>query len=392
MVVDTTYYDILNIEPTATQDEIKKTYRKLAMKYHPDKNPGNKEAEAKFKEISEAYAVLSDVEKRKNYDQFGKNGIDRPDMNSFFNNFDFNSFFGNSFFGFHNSGPRKGEPTFMPLPLTLNELYKGITIKRKITHAIICDKCNGNGTKSGKTLKCPKCNGSGMEKIMMRQGFQTIITQRQCSECNGSGKDKNINESDKCEKCHGNMLIDETKIIEFKIEPRTMPNKSIVIKNLGNANIINSTIITPGDVIFEICLKNNLDYDFKLLTSGDLLIDKTITLQQALCNYTTRIKYFDKTIDVKYCETIQPSQYLKLDNYGFLENKSLYIHFDIILPTRKEFKIDELKNKNIIPQNALELVPEKLSPNITEFINNNKYKNRYNQGGHNEQNVECATQ
>ena len=141
MVFDTTYYDALNVSPSASAEEIKKAYRKLAIKYHPDKNPGNKEAEDKFKEISEAYAVLSDSDKRRNYDQYGKNGIEAPDMNNFFNNFDFTSFgFNNPFFnfGFSNSSHnKKGEPSILPLNLTLTELYKGLNIKRKITHSII---------------------------------------------------------------------------------------------------------------------------------------------------------------------------------------------------------------------------------------------------------------
>lgn len=372
MVVDTTYYDVLGLNPSASPEEIKKTYRKLAMKYHPDKNPGNKEAEAKFKEISEAYAVLSDSDKRKKYDQFGKNGIDAPDMNDFFNNFDF-SFGGFGSFFNRNSGPRKGDPTVISLNLTLHELFKGQKIKRKITHSIVCDKCKGIGSKSGKSVKCSKCSGTGVEKIVMRQGFQTIITQKQCDECSGTGQGK-IDESDKCDKCKGKMILDEVKILEFDIEPRTMPNKRFIFKDLGNAEVVGNTITLPGDVVFDIRLKKEAGDEFELLSSGDLLINKTITLQQALCNYTTRIKYFDKNIDVKYCETIQPSQYLKLDKYGFLENKSLYIHFEIILPTRQEFNYKEFEKMNVIPQNALELVPDKLNIDINN-TNNSRRRN-----------------
>ena len=364
MVFDTTYYDALNVSPSASAEEIKKAYRKLAIKYHPDKNPGNKEAEDKFKEISEAYAVLSDSNKRHNYDQYGKNGIEAPDMNSFFNNFDFTSFgFNNPFFnfGFSNSSHnKKGEPSIIPLNLTLTELYKGINIKRKITHSIICDKCKGKGTKSGKSTKCENCNGTGIEKLIQRYGPQVMITQRPCNECNGTGQGK-IDSNDKCEKCNGKQLMDEIKIIEFKIEPRTMPNKRIVIKDLGNAEIHQNNFTLPGDLIFEIRLKDDDKIDkFKLLQSGDLLLEKTITLQQALCNYTTRIKYFDKSIDVKYCETIQPNEYLKLEKYGFSENKSLYIHFDIVLPTRKEFNLKDYEKMNIAPQSSLILIPDKL--------------------------------
>ena len=385
MPVDTTYYDRLGVSPTATAEEIKKAYRKLAIKYHPDKNPGNKEAENKFKEISEAYAVLSDDEKRRNYDQYGKDGIDAPNMNDFFNNFDFSSFgFGNPFFNFgfgRNQSPRerKGETTIIPLNLTLTELFKGTNIKRKITHSIVCDKCKGVGTKSGKSMRCEKCQGTGMEKLIQRHGPQVMITQRPCTECHGTGKGI-INDDDRCDKCKGNCLIDEVKIVEFKVEPRTMPNKRIVIKNLGNAEITSAGITLPGDLIFTIDMKNikpdsKID-KFELLSSGDLLLNKTITLQQALCNFSMRIKYFDSNVDVKYCETIQHDSYLKLDNYGFSEGKSLYIHFDIVMPTRKEFNYKDYSKMNIIPQNALELVPEKLKINVSNS-NSNSNSNEY---------------
>ena len=361
MPIDTTYYDLLNVSSTATPDEIKKAYRKLAMKYHPDKNPGDKNAENKFKEISEAYAVLSDPDKRRKYDQYGKDGIDAPDLSNFFNNFDFSSFgFGNPFFGNFRNTPQRGPSSFINLNLTLSELYSGITLKRKITHAIVCSSCHGNGTKSGKSNNCPNCHGSGVEEIAQRQGHSIFISQMKCSKCHGSGVEE-ISESDKCSKCHGLRLIDESKIVEIKIEPRTMPTKQFIFNSLGNAEIVCGRITNPGDVIFKIDLKPDSKIDqFKLLSSGDLLLNKTITLQQSLCNYITSIKYFDKNINVKYCETIQPNEYLKLDNYGFLEGKSLYIHFDVVLPTRKEFNVKDYSRMNIVPQNALELVPEKL--------------------------------
>ena len=387
MPIDTSYYDILGVSPTSNAEEIKKAYRKLAIRYHPDKNPGDKAAEDKFKEISEAYAVLSNDEKRHKYDQYGKNGIDMPNMEEFFNKFDFSSFgFSNPFFnfGFRNKN-QKGNSSIIPLNLTLTELFKGVNIKRRITHSIVCNKCNGSGTKSGKILKCMQCNGTGIEKVIQQCGPQIIISQRQCMQCNGTGHPK-INDSDNdiCDKCNGERLIEESKIIEFRIEPRTMPNKRVILKDLGNAEINMNNITLPGDVIFEIHLKEDPKIDkFELLSSGDLLLNKVITLQQSLCNYTARIKYFDKSIDVKYCETIQPNMYLKLDNYGFLDDKSLYIHFDIILPTRQEFNVRDYQKMNIIPKNALDLVPDKL--NLDSLNESNKNKQQQNQ-------IECTNQ
>ena len=398
MPVDTAYYDILNVSSTASNEEIKKAYRKLAMKYHPDKNPGNKEAENKFKEISEAYAVLSNPDKRRKYDQYGKDGIDAPDLSNFFNNFDFSSFgFGNPFMNhsfFRNSGPRKGQTNLIIIKLTLYELFKGTLIKRKITHSIICSKCNGKGTKSGKSIICSTCHGTGIEEIAQRQGHAVFISQRPCSMCHGNGQGK-IDENDKCPNCHGSRILDESKIVEIKVEPRTMPGKQIVFKNLGNAEIANGGITLPGDIIFEIKLQHEDSKNtsskidsFKLLSTGDLLLDKTITLQQALCNYITTIKYFDKTINVKYCETIQPNDYLKLSNYGFLEGKSLYIHFDVVLPTRKEFNLKDYSKFNINPQNTLELIPEKL--NISEFAENRNSNSNLNRNENG--NINCDVQ
>ena len=227
------YYEVLGVGKDADAKEIKKAYRKLAMKYHPDKNPGDKDAEEKFKEINEAYEVLSDEEKRSTYDRFGHDGLNGQGGfgggqgfggfgGSGFGGFEdiFGDIFGSSFgggFGGSSSrrrGPKRGADIRQSVTISFEDAAFGKKIKVKINRSEECDECHGSGAKPGTTKKtCPTCHGSGTVQSVQRTPFGNIASQRTCSTCNGEGE---INESP-CNKCHGKGSVRKTKTIEVDI-------------------------------------------------------------------------------------------------------------------------------------------------------------------------------
>ena len=229
------YYEVLGVSKDADAKEIKKAYRKLAMKYHPDKNPGDKAAEEKFKEINEAYEVLSDEEKRSTYDRFGHDGLNGQagfgggqGFGGFggsggFGGFEdiFGDIFGSGFGGFGGSGgssrrrgPRRGADIRQSVTIKFEEAAFGKKIKVKINRSEECDECHGSGARPGTSKKtCPTCHGSGTVQSVQRTPFGNIASQRTCSTCDGEGE---INESP-CNKCHGKGSVRKTKTIEVDI-------------------------------------------------------------------------------------------------------------------------------------------------------------------------------
>lgn len=351
------YYDLLGLNKTATQEEIKKAYRKLAMKYHPDKNKDDPNAEQKFKEISEAYSVLSDEEKRKIYDKYGKKGLENNGGMNFNANDIFQQFFGGgspfgSFFGFdggfggHNfssfSGSnftkpkRKTEDIISECHLTLEELYNGKILKRKIKHARICKSCDGTGSKSKKTIKCTSCDGNGTRRVIHRQGFTQIIQQVQCDTCHGLGEI--INEKDKCLNCKGKKVVQEEKIIEINIKPGTKNNTQYRYPNESDEY----PGCIAGDIIFVVRTKEHPLYQRDQY--DNLLVTKKIKLLDALCGCKFSIKTLDNRIlYVKYDDVIKPNQTLVLKGEGFTKKTNMYIQFEIEFPSKSDIKnIEEL--------------------------------------------------
>ncbi|ARC54415.1 molecular chaperone DnaJ [Candidatus Riesia pediculicola] len=216
------YYEILGISNTADDKEIKKAYKRLAMKYHPDRNKGNKRSEDRFKEVKEAYEILSDPRKRSAYDQYGQSAFDQMNINGGFNNdfsssgaSDFGDIFGDVFgdiFGGNKRSfsRRRGSNLQYEIFLSLEESVFGVVKEIKLPKLVICHFCNGNGSKFGTHLSiCKNCNGSG--QIQTRQGFFTV--QQTCSNCSGRGKI--IQEP--CKKCHGDGQVQKDRILSVKI-------------------------------------------------------------------------------------------------------------------------------------------------------------------------------
>ena len=244
--MDSDYYDLLGVDRNASQDDIKKAYRKLAIKYHPDKNPGDKSAEEKFKEINEAYSVLSDPQKRQNYDNFGKEGakhnggfntgdFNAEDIfNSVFGDGGFDSFFGNFTGG---SGKRrdnvkKGENLRIKIKVTLKDIASSAKKKVRLSHYKSCPKCNGSGARDSSSIEtCSKCNGSGYVTKIVKTFIGHMSSQSVCSFCSGTGKIiKN-----KCTECNGEGRIYTEEVIEITVPNGIAEDMEFVIKGYGNA-------------------------------------------------------------------------------------------------------------------------------------------------------------
>lgn len=221
------YYQVLGVSKSASEQEIKKAYRKLAMKYHPDKNPGDKAAEEKFKEAAEAYAVLSDKEKRAIYDQYGVQGL-KAQGSGGFQGFDSDIFSGfedilGSFFGGFGGGgfrgggsgnrPRQGRSLEMILDLTFMEAYEGCNKTVKITKNTACDDCHGEGIRKGAKRKtCHTCNGHG--QVQYQQGI--FAMSQTCPTCRGEGTI--IDPKDRCRSCNGKGMIPRESEIKVKVQ------------------------------------------------------------------------------------------------------------------------------------------------------------------------------
>lgn len=245
------YYEILSVSKTATIDEIKSSYRKLAMKHHPDKNPGNKQAEETFKELAEAYEVLSDPNKRQRYDQFGHQGVSGTGFQGFDNINDIFSHFGDIFGGFSGGGSifddffggsrgsrrsqnNDGGDLKISLKLTLEEIAEGIEKTIKVKKYKVCSKCEGTGAKHGSGhTKCSNCNGTGEIRHVSRSMFGQFINVSMCNVCGGEGRII----KEKCEECHGEGRVKSETTIKINVPAGVQEGNYIPLRGQGNAGV-----------------------------------------------------------------------------------------------------------------------------------------------------------
>jgi molecular chaperone DnaJ len=230
------YYEILGVEKSTDAKEVKKAYRRVAMKFHPDRNPDDPKAEEKFKEASEAYEILSDSEKRAAYDQYGHAGVD-PQMGGgaggFQGNFSdiFGDVFGDIFGGSGGrgrGGPQRGSDLRYTLDINLEAAVKGTTVKIRVPTLVACEPCDGSGAKPGsKPANCGTCGGAG--QVRMQQGFFQV--QQTCPKCRGKGKVI----ADPCVSCRGQGLIEETKTLSVKVPPGVDTGDRIRLSGEGEA-------------------------------------------------------------------------------------------------------------------------------------------------------------
>jgi len=343
-VKDPKYYDLLGVTPDAGDTDIKKAYKKMAIKFHPDKNPDNPEAAEKFKEISTAYEVLSDPNKREIYNRFGEEGLKGEMGGSGASPFDiFDQLFGmgGGMGGFpfggnftRRSGPRKGEDVIHALKVTLEELYNGKTSKLAVNKKIICPKCDGKGVKKAAAAKkCDNCKGTGM-KTIVRQIGPGMIEQRQqvCPSCKGEGEV--VKDKDRCAECNGEKVIKERKVLEVNVDKGMQNNQKIAFT--GEADEMPGTL--PGDVIFVIQEK---EHELFKRQGEDLYIEKSLKLVEALCGFQFLITHLDgRKLHVKseVKDIIRPGDIKAIPEEGMpiykrpMEKGTLYIKFNIEFP------------------------------------------------------------
>lgn len=243
------YYEILGVARNASKDELKKAYRKLAMQYHPDRNPGDKEAEEKFKEAAEAYEVLNDDDKRAKYDRFGHDGLRNSgfggsgfaDINDIFSHFSdifgggsiFDDFFGNtSSRGRRRSTNTPGSDLRVVINLTLEEIATGTEKKIKLKRYVKCTDCNGTGAEKGTSKKsCPVCKGSGEIRQVTRSIFGQFVNITPCSSCNGEGDVVDI----ACKKCQGEGRYQDESTVKIQVPAGVHDGSYMTMRNQGNA-------------------------------------------------------------------------------------------------------------------------------------------------------------
>lgn len=251
-------YEVLGVSRDASQDEIKKAYRKLAIQYHPDKNPNDKAAEERFKEIAEAYAILSDQDKRARYDRFGHSATSGAgDFGGFSNIEDifsaFGDIFGGGFGDIFGGGSRRrrgvdnrGGDLQIKLRLSLEEIATGITKKIKVKKSVTCDVCGGSGSdKDSRPVQCPVCHGTGEIRQVTQSLFGQMINVTTCNRCGGRGSII----SNPCRKCNGDGRISGQKNIEINIPAGVASGNYIPLKGEGNVGKNNGP---AGDLIVYI--------------------------------------------------------------------------------------------------------------------------------------------
>lgn len=283
MVVETGFYDILGVKPNCNADELKKAYRKLALKYHPDKNPNEGE---KFKQISQAYEVLSNPEKRSIYDRGGEQALKEGGGGgggAYASPMDiFETIFGSS----RSRGPARGKDVHHQLSVTLEELYKGVERKLSLEKNIICDDCKGRGGRKGAQDEvCSHCRGQGRitEILQLRPG---MIQQSQsiCSDCRGAGR--KFNAKDICKGCSGRKLVRTRQIIKINIEKGMVDNQKIVLSGEGDQ----APGLEAGDVVIILDEKK---HDTFRRSGNNLIMVMHISLVESLCGFQKVIRTLD---------------------------------------------------------------------------------------------------
>lgn len=342
------YYEVLGVDRSATDADLKKAYRKLAKQYHPDINPNNKEAEAKFKEISEAYAVLSDTQKRQQYDRFGHAGLNGGAGFEGFGDFGFGfddifeSFFGGSPFGRSTGrqkrGPRRGADLKYTLEITFNEAAFGTNKEIRINRMQACNVCGGMGSKPGTSPEtCKHCNGTGQIRHVQSTPFGQMVNMRPCDVCMGEGTII----TQPCEECHGNGKTQKSVTLEINIPAGIDDGQTISLRGEGEAGEKGGS---QGDLYVYIRVKKHPIF---VREGYNVICEIPITFTQAALGAELDIPTLDGKMKYSIPEGTQTGTVFRLRNKGIKHLRSnsrgdLFVKVNVEIPTKLSGKQKEI--------------------------------------------------
>lgn len=350
------YYEVLGLQKGASQDEVKKAFRKMAIKYHPDKNPGDKEAEEHFKEVNEAYSILGDPEKKSKYDKFGFAGVDpnagfggggsgfggfggAQGFEGFDDIFDmFGGMFGGGGRGGYSkqrrNGPMKGSDLQQSITITFEEAVFGAKKDIKLTKFVECDRCHGTGAEPGTTKKtCPDCGGSGEVHMNQKTPFGTFQSVSPCQRCNGTGK---IIEKP-CTKCSGNGRLRKSLTISVSI-PAGVDNDSVItLRGQGEPGVNGGP---AGDLYIVLSVKPHKMFKRR---GQDLQLEIPITFDQAALGDEIIVPTLKEKLKYKIPAGTQPGTVFRLKGKGVASPRSskmgdLYVRVILEVPTKLNAK------------------------------------------------------
>ena len=348
------YYEVLGVSKSASDSELKSAYRKLAKKYHPDMNPGDKEAEAKFKEASEAYSVLSDPDKRRQYDQFGhaafEGGAGGGAGGFDFNGMDMGDIFGDIFGDFfgggrsraQNNGPMKGQNLHHTIRITFEEACFGTEKELDLPLQDECESCHGIGAKAGTTPEtCSKCGGKGQVVYTQQSLFGMVRNVQTCPDCRGTGKIIR----DKCPDCHGSGYITRKRKISVTVPAGIDNGQSIRIREKGDPGVNGGP---RGDLLVEVAVSRHPIFQRQGI---DIYSSAPITFAQAALGGDVRIKTVDGEVEYTVKPGTQTDTRIRLRGKGVpsLRNKSIrgdqYVTLVVQVPTKMNGEQKELLKK-----------------------------------------------